>query len=215
MRLTAWCASGPNKQALQTGWSTAARGQDKEEVRNFQAEPQRQKPPAPSRYSPSRGLLWCLPETTVPSFSWWGSRLQKGFDSTCCHGSWPARASRFSVTGRGPRASAEREALPSRWRGQDRTGYLVRMWLQHSEVFWGLGIGGSASQAGLVIKNLPANAGDIRCTGTIPGSGRSPAGGHGNPLQQRSCLASPVDRGAWWTIVHGVTQSQTDMTEAT
>ena len=45
----------------------------------------------------------------------------------------------------------------------------------------------------LVVKNLPANAGDIRDAGTIPGSGRSPGGGHGNPLQY-SCLEDPMQR---------------------
>jgi len=58
-----------------------------------------------------------------------------------------------------------------------------------------------------VIKNPPANAGDTRDEGSIPGSGRSPAGGHGNPLQY-SCLENPMDRGA---IVHGVTKSQTQL----
>ena len=48
----------------------------------------------------------------------------------------------------------------------------------------------------LVVKNLPANAGAIRDAGLIPGSGRSPEGGHGNPLQN-SCLENPKDRGAW------------------
>ena len=53
-----------------------------------------------------------------------------------------------------------------------------------------------ASQVVLVIKNLPANAGDIRGVGSIPGSGRSPGGGRGNPLQD-SCLENPRDKGAW------------------
>ena len=52
-----------------------------------------------------------------------------------------------------------------------------------------------ASQAALVVKNLPADAGDMRYTGSIPGSGRSPGGGDGNPLQY-SCLDNPTDRGA-------------------
>ena len=47
-----------------------------------------------------------------------------------------------------------------------------------------------------MVKNLPASAGNIRDTGLIPGSGRSPGGGHGNPLQY-SCLGNPMDRGAW------------------
>ena len=58
----------------------------------------------------------------------------------------------------------------------------------------------------LVVKNLPANAGDIRDVGSIPGSGRSPEGGHGSPLQY-SCLENPMDRGAFWAIVHSVAQS--------
>ena len=65
-----------------------------------------------------------------------------------------------------------------------------------------------ASQVVLVVKNRPANAGDIRDAVSIPGSGRSPGGGHGNPLQY-CCLENPVDRGAWCVTVHGVTKSWT------
>ena len=53
-----------------------------------------------------------------------------------------------------------------------------------------------ASQVALVVKNLPANAGDIRDKGDIPELGRSRGGGHGNPLQY-SCLKNPMDRGDW------------------
>ena len=60
----------------------------------------------------------------------------------------------------------------------------------------------------LVVKNLPASAGDIRDMDSILGWGRSPGGGHGNPLQY-SCLENPMDRGAWWAIVHRVAKSQT------
>ena len=59
-----------------------------------------------------------------------------------------------------------------------------------------------------VVKNQPANAGDVGDAGFTPGSGRSPRGGHGNPLSY-SCLENPMDRGAWWATVHGVTKSQT------
>ena len=52
-----------------------------------------------------------------------------------------------------------------------------------------------ASQVVLVVKNPPANAGDVRDVGSIPGWGRSPGEGHGNPLQY-SCLENPMDRGA-------------------
>ena len=71
-----------------------------------------------------------------------------------------------------------------------------------------------ASQVVLVARNPPANAGDVRdCgfdhwVGKIPGSGRSPRGGHGDPLQD-SCLERPMDRGAWRATVHGVAKSQT------
>ena len=68
------------------------------------------------------------------------------------------------------------------------------------------------NRAVLVVKNLPATAGDVRDLGFIPGSGRSPGGGHGNPLQY-SCLENPTDRKAWQAMVHGVAAS--DMTEAT
>ena len=65
-----------------------------------------------------------------------------------------------------------------------------------------------ASQVGLVLKNQPANAGDVRDAGLIPASEGSPGGGHGNSLQY-SCLENPLGREAWWTTVHGVAQSQT------
>ena len=60
----------------------------------------------------------------------------------------------------------------------------------------------------LVVKNPPANAGDIRDMGSIPESGRSPRGGLSNQLQY-SCLENPVDRGAWCYVVHRVAKSQT------
>ena len=58
-----------------------------------------------------------------------------------------------------------------------------------------------------MVKDLPANAGDIRDAGSIPGLGRSLGGGHGNPLQY-SCLENPMDRGAQWAAVHGVAKNQ-------
>ena len=57
-----------------------------------------------------------------------------------------------------------------------------------------------------MVKNPPANAGDVRDSGSIPGLGRSPGGGRGNPLQD-SCLENPMDRGAWWALVHRVIKS--------
>ena len=61
---------------------------------------------------------------------------------------------------------------------------------------------------GLVVKNLPASAGDVRSAGSIPEWGRSPGGGHGNPPQY-SGLENPMDRGAWWA------HKESDTTEAT
>ena len=72
-------------------------------------------------------------------------------------------------------------------------GYTVSKWWSQD---W-------ASQVVLVVQNLPANSGDVSNAGSIPGWGRSPEGGHDNPLQY-SCLENPMDRGAWWATVHGV-----------
>ena len=63
-----------------------------------------------------------------------------------------------------------------------------------------------------MVKNLPANAGDKGDAGSMPGLGRSPGEGNGNPLWY-SCLGNPIDRGAWWAAVQGLTES--DLTEAT
>ena len=60
--------------------------------------------------------------------------------------------------------------------------------------------------SGTVVRNPPADAGDIRDTGLIPGLARSPGGGNGYPLQY-SCLENPMDRGAWWDTAHGVAKS--------
>ena len=64
---------------------------------------------------------------------------------------------------------------------------------------------------GTVAKNTPADAGDARDTGSVPGSGRYSGEGNGNPFQD-SCLENPTDRGAWWAMVHGVTK-EPDVTE--
>ena len=60
------------------------------------------------------------------------------------------------------------------------------------------------------IKNPPANAGDTGDSGSVPELRRSPGGGNSNPLQY-SCLENPMDRGAWWAIVHRVTKSWTQL----
>ena len=66
---------------------------------------------------------------------------------------------------------------------------------------------------GTVVKNLPVSAGDARHTGSIPGSGRSPEGENGNPLQY-SCLENPMNRGVRWAAVHGITKSQTQLSKS-
>ena len=65
-----------------------------------------------------------------------------------------------------------------------------------------------------IVKNLPADAGDARDVGSVPRWGRSPGEGNGNPLQY-SCLENPVDRGAWWATVHGVTKSRIQLSVCT
>jgi hypothetical protein len=65
-----------------------------------------------------------------------------------------------------------------------------------------------ASQVALMVQNPPVNAGDMRDTGSILGSGRPPGGGNGKPLQY-SCLKNPMDRRDWQVTVHRVTKSQT------
>ena len=65
-----------------------------------------------------------------------------------------------------------------------------------------------------MVRNPPANGGATEHVGLIAGSGRSPGGGHGNPLQF-SCLENPMDRRAWQATVHGVAKSWLDTIEAT
>ena len=65
-----------------------------------------------------------------------------------------------------------------------------------------------------MVKNLPANERDIRDAGLIPGLGRYPERGHGNPLWY-SYLENPMNRGAWWATVHGVGLKESNMTEVT
>ena len=67
---------------------------------------------------------------------------------------------------------------------------------------------------GSVVKKPPANAGDVRVVDSFSGLGRSPGGGHGNPLQC-SCLDNPMDRGAWGVTVHEVAKRQTRLRDST
>ena len=92
------------------------------------------------------------------------------------------------------------------WLPKGKGGINWEIWMDmliHVPVYMKWGFPG-----GLVVKNSPANAGDARDVGSIPGSGRYPGEGNGNPLQY-SCLGNPMDRGAWWATVHVVAKSQT------
>ena len=94
------------------------------------------------------------------------------------------------------------------WYGQKRKTKkrCIRFWTPGLGRVYPIGV----SQVALVIKNPPANAGDKREGGSIPGLGRSPGGGHGNALQY-SCLENPTDRGVWQATVPGVAKSQTQL----
>ena len=63
-----------------------------------------------------------------------------------------------------------------------------------------------------MVKNLPANAGYVGDTGSIPELGRFREGGNGNPLKDSS-LEKPMDRGAWWAVVHGIAKSQMQLSD--
>ena len=142
---------------------------------------------------PSSHLILCRPLLLL--LAMWdirGVKLPKELEewtSQAQHGLWSSRASSpwWLPTSGGSVAATTAKSSPS----YNLTRSLPR-----------------ASQVVPVVKNPPASAGDIRDVGSFPESGRSPGGGHGNPLQY-SCLENPMDRGAWWAIVHGVTKSQT------
>ena len=88
------------------------------------------------------------------------------------------------------------------------TSYFINFKTLTADQSAGVQVGLWVSQVVLVMKNQPTNSGDIRETALIPGSGRCPGGGHGNPLWC-SCLENPMDRGAWWATVYRVAKSQT------
>ena len=84
--------------------------------------------------------------------------------------------------------------------------------LKETGGFWEMLVEVGASQVAPVVKNPLADAGDIRDTGSIPGSGRCTGDGNGNPLQY-SCLENPMDRGAWWDVVRRVAKSWTRLND--
>ena len=109
------------------------------------------------------------------------------------------------------------------WSGLSRVTEMVSCWaeMQYQLSCWSFSILPAyligktlAHPSGAVVKNPPAKAGDARGSDSIPGLGKSPGGGNGNPLQY-SCLKNPMDRGAWQAIVHGVAKSWTQLSDWT
>ena len=99
----------------------------------------------------------------------------------------------------------ENAMLPIALRRQTRAAILKKSGPFDNSIYLLL-----ASLVVLLVKNLPANAGNTRASGSILGLGRSPGGGHGNRLQY-SCLENPIDREAWSATVHRVAKSQTPL----
>ena len=149
-------------------------------------------------------ILWpCIPQKWMHPgnvFQSWGRT-----SVSCTHCGWVKVQ---SVVAEKPSAGVLPTPIVLPGEFQDRGAWwttahgVAKSWTQlsHQHLFW-------ASHVALVVKNPPANAGDLRDVGCITGSGRSPGGGHGNPLQS-CCLENPMDRGAWRATVHGVAKSQ-------
>ena len=93
----------------------------------------------------------------------------------------------------------------------NKTGVLAKLRVSE-EVTFNLRFERVGLLGGSVVKNLPASEGDARDVGLISGSGRCPGEGSGSPLQY-SCLGNPMDRGAWQAAIHGVTKSQTQLSD--
>ena len=87
--------------------------------------------------------------------------------------------------------------------------FSISLAFEHYIWWWGAGGHGEAS-SGFSGKEYTCSAGDASDVGLVPGSGRSPAGGHGSPLQH-SCQKNHVDRGAWWAMIHGCAESRTQL----
>ena len=133
----------------------------------------------------------------------------------CCFTSWQLAVPRVSDPREraGESASMKLQCLLSCF-GRHRStlvcvgGDYTGVWIPRVGDFGQSWETARASQVVLVVKNLLANAGDVRDAGSIPGLGRSPGEGNGTPLQYSS-LENPTDRGAWRAAVHGVAKSQT------
>ena len=147
-------------------------------------------------------------------------RLQNSQSALNAPPPWPVPGAQAHAVGWGPRGTPRMRAGQQNrglkdilWRATLQTSITVvtsgkiRILLAFLTLIGGGG--GRGSQVALMVKNPPADAGDIRDTGSIPGSGRSSGGGYGNPLQY-FCLESPMDRGSW-TTVHRVTKNQTQL----
>ena len=144
----------------------------------------------------SRGSSWSRDQTCGS----WGSCISRGSLPLSHLGSPPlSRRPQFLPLGISPYSYS--------WQGS---------WLLPGQMIWEKTKAASkmtatvALQVALVVKNPPANAGDIRGASSIPGLGRSPGVGNSNPLQY-SCLENPMDRGAWQATAHTVAKSQTQL----
>ena len=137
------------------------------------------------------------PRTLVPSKPEAGGKRQ------------PAKEGDFTGTFQGPvLALVTQELAQPRHTGCTIIHPEVIVFLLHKSIQVGINSrlrGGPICPDGSDVKASACNAGDL---GSIPGSGRSPGEGNGNPLQY-SCLENPTDRGTWWATVHGVAKSQT------
>ena len=144
-----------------------------------------------------------------------GAGLIPGQESNIPHATWCDQQKKKKLRGYWPRHTWSSEVLEVsleeglRWMWFYLPYFVHLLYARHfihSKSFH------PSYQHGTVIKNLPANAGDTGEVGLIPGSGRSPEGGHGNP-RQYSCRENLMDRGGWRATVHGVAKNQTQLSD--
>ena len=134
--------------------------------------------------------LWIVPETLSKLGRWRTKLVQIWGHAVWCR-PWDKPQCKGSLQSKG--ISCYSSSLCQALAKMLQTSHLIWFLLYHCQV-------------ALVVKNPLANAGDVRDLDSIPGSGKSPGEGHGNPLQY-SCLENPMDRGAWRATVHRVTKS--------